>query len=259
MPWIESHTSVERNPKVMMAATFLGISPVHMSGHLHALWHAALEHREDGDLSSWPDAMIAHQAMWVGSVEAFVQALRDNQLLDQDGLIHNWLEYAGRYVRLKYRHKPDRLRAIYDKHDQRHAQRHDPGQAEPTRVSPHRTGPDQPDQPNQPDQEEGGSGGGKWSARIRPEGMPDEIRYQDWYDFVEMRRRIKAPLTQRAVALMVAKLQKLEFAGHSPRDCLLQSVERAWRGVFPVREDSDPRPQGIKSREAAERRLGVVS
>lgn len=56
-----------------------------------------------------------------------------------------------------------------------------------------------------------------------------------WSAFVESRRAQRAPFTARAAELILAKLAALRDSGHDPNACLLQSVERGWRGVFPVK------------------------
>lgn len=56
-----------------------------------------------------------------------------------------------------------------------------------------------------------------------------------WSAFVESRRAQRAPFTARAAELILAKLAHLRDGGHDPNACLLQSVERGWRGVFPVK------------------------
>ena len=69
-----------------------------------------------------------------------------------------------------------------------------------------------------------------------PENLPLGVTPDDWRDFAEIRRRIRAPLTARAAEMIVRKLHRLEAEGSNPRDCLLQSIERAWRGVFHVND-----------------------
>src|ERR1041385_5456139 len=62
MAWIESHTVLLRHRKTIMLASALDIKPVYAIGHLHALWHNALEQQEDGDLSAWPNSMFAQMS-----------------------------------------------------------------------------------------------------------------------------------------------------------------------------------------------------
>lgn len=102
MAWIESHTVLLRHRKVLQLADDLHIPPVQVLGHLHALWHAALEQQEDGDLTEWPDAMIAQAAAYLGDASHFVTCLQARKWLDGK-LIHDWVEYAGRYLESKYR------------------------------------------------------------------------------------------------------------------------------------------------------------
>lgn len=58
-----------------------------------------------------------------------------------------------------------------------------------------------------------------------------------WAAFCETRRSHRAPFTARAAELILAKLAQLRDVGQDPNACLLQSVERGWRGVFPVKPE----------------------
>lgn len=116
MPWIESHTVLLHHRKLIELARDLRLKPAHCMGHLHALWHAALEQREDGDLSSWSDDFIAAAADYSGDAPLFVSLLRTRGWLD-GALIHDWLDYAGRYLTAKYKTRDrERLSAIWSKH-----------------------------------------------------------------------------------------------------------------------------------------------
>jgi len=116
MAWTQSHTVLIRHRKLVELARALRIKPVYALGHLHALWHAALEQQEDGDLSSWSDDLLAHASCYDGAGPQYVSLLRLHGWLD-GGLIHDWLDYAGRYLETKYRtSNPEKLAAIYAKH-----------------------------------------------------------------------------------------------------------------------------------------------
>ncbi len=116
MPWIESHTVLLRHRKVLQLADDLSIQPVVAIGHLHALWHAVLEQQEDGDLSEWPDMMIAQAAAFTGDATHFVRCLQSRKWLDGK-MVHDWIEYAGRYLTVKYRTaNPMKLHKIYKKY-----------------------------------------------------------------------------------------------------------------------------------------------
>ena len=82
-------------------------------GHLHSLWHAALEQQEDGDLSSWSDEFIAQMADYPGDAPQFVRLLQKHDWLDGK-VIHDWLDYAGKYLTAKYRTaNPKKLRSRF--------------------------------------------------------------------------------------------------------------------------------------------------
>ena len=72
--------------------------------------------------------------------------------------------------------------------------------------------------------------------------VPDWIPLEAWEGFVEMRKKIKAPLTERATLLIIKKLESYMDMGESVGDVLDQSTEMAWRGVFPVRRKSQSEP-----------------
>jgi hypothetical protein len=85
-------------------------------GHLHSLWHAALEQQEDGDLSSWSDEFIAQMADYPGDAPQFVRLLQKHNWLEGK-VLHDWLDYAGKYLTAKYRTaNPKKLRQILSKH-----------------------------------------------------------------------------------------------------------------------------------------------
>jgi hypothetical protein len=64
--------------------------------------------------------------------------------------------------------------------------------------------------------------------------LPDWMPIEAWQGFVDMRRRIRAPLTARAVSMIVRRLDNLRQAGFAPEAVLDQSTANAWRGVFPL-------------------------
>jgi hypothetical protein len=63
--------------------------------------------------------------------------------------------------------------------------------------------------------------------------LPEDIDKGTWKDFEEMRKKIKAPLTDKARSLIVSELEKI---GQDKNKVLEQSIEKAWRGVFPMKE-----------------------
>jgi hypothetical protein len=65
-----------------------------------------------------------------------------------------------------------------------------------------------------------------------------------FYEFIKMRKLIKAPLTNEALKLNIKRAR--EFGNDDPEamtEIVLQSVRNSWRGLFPVHNES--RGQGI--------------
>lgn len=100
--WIESHTVLSRHRKTQDCARSLRIRPVYLVGHLHVLWHTAIEQQEDGILSKWSDDAIASAAQYPGDASKFVSLLHDHAWFDKVKIIHDWLDYAGLFLRRKY-------------------------------------------------------------------------------------------------------------------------------------------------------------
>jgi len=65
--------------------------------------------------------------------------------------------------------------------------------------------------------------------------LPEDIDPVIWNAFIEMRNKMKAPLTDKAKELIIAKLDKLILPGQSKDDILKQSIEHSWKGVFELK------------------------
>jgi hypothetical protein len=61
-----------------------------------------------------------------------------------------------------------------------------------------------------------------------PEWLPENI----WNDFVELRKFIKKPMTDRAKQLMLANLQKIKDNGHDPIVAINKSIANNWSDIY---------------------------
>lgn len=61
---------------------------------------------------------------------------------------------------------------------------------------------------------------------------------QAMIDFVEYRKKIKAPMTDRAVDLMIGKLDSMTADNNEKIAILEQSIVNGWKGVFPLRNEN---------------------
>ncbi len=122
--WLEVRVQLRNHHKLNSSAKSLEIPRIHLLGHLVGLWLGALEFAEDGDL--WRDdeestlRFIASLAELPFDPERFVEVLRLDRWLD-GWLIHDWLDYAGKYLYGKYKsHSREKLVAIWAKHGRRY-------------------------------------------------------------------------------------------------------------------------------------------
>lgn len=69
--------------------------------------------------------------------------------------------------------------------------------------------------------------------------LPDWVPAEDWADFVEMRKSIKKPMTDRAKVLRLGDLSKLRDAGQDPSLVLRQSVASCYQDLYPLKAN-DP-------------------
>lgn len=67
--------------------------------------------------------------------------------------------------------------------------------------------------------------------------LPEDVDPVLWADFVEMRKKIRKPPTDKAKTLIVGKLYNLEKQGNPIRKVLQQSIRNCWQDVFAIRAE----------------------
>lgn len=73
------------------------------------------------------------------------------------------------------------------------------------------------------------------------------------------RTKIKHPMTQRAEELIIGKLETIWMQhGHEPSAVIDQSIVNGWRGVFPLKDESNDRGRGQGRSRAPDRRDGFT-
>lgn len=68
--------------------------------------------------------------------------------------------------------------------------------------------------------------------------LPDWLPLDSWCAFVEMRKKIRKPLTDRAVVLAIRKLDALRNGGHDVAVILDNSVLNSWQDLYPPRVEA---------------------
>ncbi len=73
--------------------------------------------------------------------------------------------------------------------------------------------------------------------------MPDWLPMEAWQGYIDMRRKIRKPMTDRAIQLAINTLDKMRQQGQDVAAVLDQSTLNSWQGLFPVSERrSEVRP-----------------
>jgi hypothetical protein len=95
--------------------------------------------------------------------------------------------------------------------------------------------------------------------------LPQWINPEIWSAFLEMRKRLKAPLTAFAQELLIKKLDSLRN-GSEANAIIEQSIEYGWKGFFPLKDGgnngnnrtrlgSQPAPSDYESPEEYDKRM----
>lgn len=117
MAWIESHQALERHPKVLFLKELQGWSLDETIGKLHRFWWWCLDFAPDGNLEKYGHVVLA-DSVGVPSEMAstFVTNMVKARWLDSDPYfrVHDWWDYAGRFLQVKYKGKPDLWKKIRD-------------------------------------------------------------------------------------------------------------------------------------------------
>jgi len=74
---------------------------------------------------------------------------------------------------------------------------------------------------------------------IVPAELPDWLNKTDWNDFVEMRKKLKKPMTDRAVKLMLSKLETMKNKGINTSEVLQKSILANWSDVYEPKVQAD--------------------
>ncbi len=89
--------------------------------------------------------------------------------------------------------------------------------------------------------------------------LPDWIPQEAWDGYVEMRKKIKRPMTEYAMTLAIKKLDRLRLQGYDPSMVLDQSTFESWQGLFPLREERDGDGASRKTFDAIRREASTTA
>lgn len=68
-----------------------------------------------------------------------------------------------------------------------------------------------------------------------------------YYEYIKMRKLIKSPLTDRALTMLINKVNELEpFDEERQKKLLETAIMNNWKSVYPLKEDTKPTPKADK-------------
>ena len=232
MAWLESHQGIERHPKTMKLSLIMGWDLDQTIGKLHRFWWWCLDFAPDGNVSRHSADMAALSVGIPPELgEKFISAMYKSEFLDKTSknqfLIHDWLEYAGRYLRdTKFRRNPEKLKeiiALYATIVSRQSADKKPTKSRKSAESQPYL-PNLPNLPNIPKNKDG--------AKVSAFVLPDWIDSEVWKAFEEMRSKIKKPMTDRARKNIVMKLEDFKSKGYDPTVILDDAITGSWQSVY---------------------------
>ncbi len=207
--WIKMRTDLHDDPEVLRLSAMLKIDRFAVVGRLATLWAWADKHTTDGTSSVTPlllDDIVSHQG--------FADAMT----------VVGWLEVTDKGIRFpkfsRHNGKSAKKRALTSRRVATHRKRTDNVNVTLPALA----------------REE------KRREEVTPRAaLPAWVPKDAWDGYVEMRVKIKKPMTERAKALAIGKLDALRGKGYEPAAVLDEATEKSWQGIY---EPKTP-PKGV--------------
>jgi len=73
-----------------------------------------------------------------------------------------------------------------------------------------------------------------------------------WNDFLEHRKKLRKPMTEKAKELFFSKLNKFRERGFNPTELIETAIERGWQTVFEPKEQADGLDEFRRRHETSE-------
>lgn len=215
------------------------------------LWLFAAENRPDGVLSGMDEDDICIAAQWDGDASSMLQALLEVgflELIEGDYVIHDWAENnpwaasaPARKAKAEHAAKArwEKRNAISSKQDAPSIESDAASMNEHCSIMPVAGFSNAPSpipspspSPNPSLKTKTASG----DAFVLPDWLPES----SWFSFVEMRKKIKKPMTDRAIELAIKKLDAMRSGGHDIVAIIDNSVLNCWQDLFLPKSNVNP-------------------
>lgn len=96
--WVPVEQSIANHPKAKRLSRALGIRIPEAVGLVILPQHFAIDYAPDGDLSQYEAADLADRVHWEGDAQQLLDTMKAVGFIEQDGRIHNWERYGGKYI-----------------------------------------------------------------------------------------------------------------------------------------------------------------
>lgn len=127
MAWIEFHgAQIKRKSKFQSLRKDLRLPTLQALGFLASLWSEIIELADDGDITDWSPEYLCEvsgtnldpKKVWTALVTTgWLDVTTAGQVL-----VHDWIDYAGIYLRRKYSRNREKLVEIWAKHGRTYGQ-----------------------------------------------------------------------------------------------------------------------------------------
>jgi len=121
MTWLQSHHTLERNPKTLILMAEMGWDLDTAIAKLHRFWWWVLDYALDGSLEKHqPETLAGAIGLPAERGDEFLAAMIKARFIDQTPYLrlHNWWKYAGPFLRGKYGRTEEKWQVIADKYEE---------------------------------------------------------------------------------------------------------------------------------------------
>jgi hypothetical protein len=194
---------------------------------LEAIWHFTGRFTPQGNIGKYPDQAIEAWVEWDGEPGALISGLTASGWLNDHPVhrivVHDWAQHADKATKNSLHRSGLKFCVPAVRTKKKRVRTEIPSEGTVSRLPV-------PVPVPEPEAK------AKAAAKDKPLqfALPEWIQKEVWNDFEEMRRKIRAPLTDRARKNIVAELVRLEAMGNQAEAVLNRSITNSWRGVFPL-------------------------
>jgi hypothetical protein len=225
--WIKMRIDLLSHPKIVRILSATKSDKFRVVGGLHAVWSIFDTHSEDGVLNGYSPYALDHVIGWDGFSAALL-GVGWLQESDEGLVMPEFEEHNGKSGKRRAEDQKRKRESRKSPEDVRNLSAKKPDKML-TREEKRR----------EEDKDQKLSAKKTKSAKSANSDfdLPDWIDPVAWSAFVEMRVKIKKPMSGNAMTLAVKALEKLKAQGHQADDVLNQSTFNSWQGLFAIKQD----------------------